>query len=154
MALQRDTLYPGRYNAPTPGQPQGGFKNRSAPGNLDGSYLDQAWLNDWSGFFSRLLAKAGITANGNADTALASQYFDGAEAIFKSGRKNAFVNGNTEIIQDGLGPFTPLNDEYPIDQFQYRTQPDGGVINNNSAQSVAFAAGSSGVEGNPKRFLL
>jgi hypothetical protein len=76
MALQRDTRYPGRWTASTGGHPQGAFKNRTAPGSLDGSYIEQDWANDWDGYFSSLLGAAGLTANGNVDAVGASQYFD------------------------------------------------------------------------------
>ncbi len=76
MALKRNERYPGRFSNPTTAQPQGAFKNRSAPNAQDGSYLEQDWANDWSGFFGRLLTVAGVTANGNVDTALSSQYYD------------------------------------------------------------------------------
>ncbi len=76
MALKRDTRYPGRFTAGDSAHPQGAFKNRSAPGAKDGSYLEKDWANDWDGFFAAVLTAAGVTANGNVDTALASQYYD------------------------------------------------------------------------------
>lgn len=76
MAIDRNTRYPGRFDAPTAARPQGAFKNRTAPGAKDGSYLERDWANDWDGFFGSLLRSAGLTPNGTPDTALASQYFD------------------------------------------------------------------------------
>lgn len=76
MALQRDNTYPGRFTPATPEQPQGAFKNRTTATAQDGSYLEQQWVNDWSGFFSSLLSNANITANGNVDEVGSSQYFD------------------------------------------------------------------------------
>jgi len=76
MALELDSRYPGRFNPGDADYPQGSFKNRTAPGALDGSYLEQDWANDKEGFFQRLMAQAGLTANGEVDTALASQYYD------------------------------------------------------------------------------
>lgn len=81
MALKRNERYPGRFSNPTTAQPQGAFKNRTAPGAQDGSYLEQDWANDWSGFFGRLLTVAGITPNGNVDTALSSQYYDALNTL-------------------------------------------------------------------------
>lgn len=81
MSLKRNERYPGRFSNPTTAQPQGAFKNRTAPNAQDGSYLEQDWANDWSGFFGRLLTVAGITPNGNVDTALSSQYYDALTAI-------------------------------------------------------------------------
>lgn len=84
MALKRNETYPGRFNNPTTAHPQGAFKNRTAPGAQDGSYLEQQWANDWDGFFGRLLTIAAIDANGNVDTALDSQYYTALIAAVKS----------------------------------------------------------------------
>lgn len=81
MAIDRNSRYPGRFDAPTTARPQGAFKNRSAPNAKDGSYLERDWANDWDGFFGSLLRAAGITANGTPDTALASQYFDALRSL-------------------------------------------------------------------------
>lgn len=82
MALKRNERYPGRFSNPTTEQPQGAFKNRTAPSAQDGSYLEQDWANDWSGFFGRLLTVADITANGDVDTALSSQYYDALDSLY------------------------------------------------------------------------
>lgn len=76
MALQRNIRYTGRFDNPSTAHPQGAFKNRSAPGAQDGSYLEKDWANDWDGFFARLLTVAGLTPNGDVDSATASQYYD------------------------------------------------------------------------------
>ena len=76
MALQRDTLYAGRFNTATTAHPQGAFKNRTTSTAQDGSYLEAQWLNDWDGFFGSLLSKAGLTPNGSVDAVGASQYFN------------------------------------------------------------------------------
>lgn len=95
MALQRDTRYPGRWTTASSGHPQGAFKNRTAPGSLDGSYIEQDWANDWDGYFSSLLDAAGLTANGNVDAVGASQYFSAMQTLLNqssgavSGRRQA-----------------------------------------------------------------
>lgn len=81
MALKRDVRYPGRWTAASSGHPQGAFKNRTAPGSLDGSYIEQDWANDWDGFFSSLLNGAGISANGSVDAVGASQYFSAFQSL-------------------------------------------------------------------------
>lgn len=94
MALKRDVRYPARYSAASSGQPQGAFKNRSAPGASDGSYLEADWLNDWSAFFSSLLIGAGTTINGNVDAVGACQTYDallGLIATPKTFSLNDFV---------------------------------------------------------------
>lgn len=81
MALQRDTRYPGRWTTGNAAHPQGAFKNRTAPGSLDGSYIEQDWANDWDGYFASLLNAAGMTANGTVDAVGASQYFTALKTI-------------------------------------------------------------------------
>lgn len=113
MALKRNERYPGRFSNPTTSHPQGGFKNRSAPSAQDGSYLEQDWANDWDGFFGRLLTVAGITANGNVDTALSSQYYDALSAamtgrlvniqIFTSSGTYTPSPGTKKIIIEAVG---------------------------------------------------
>ena len=84
MALKRNERYPGRFENPTTAHPQGAFKNRTSPTSQDGSYLEADWANDWSGFFGRLLTAGSITANGNVDTALDSQYYTALIAAVKN----------------------------------------------------------------------
>lgn len=76
MAINLDDRYPGRANPKTLNYPQGSFKNRTSPTSKDGTYLEQDWANDMLGFFQAMMKKAGISANGNVDTAQASQYLD------------------------------------------------------------------------------
>jgi hypothetical protein len=57
--------------------PEGSFKNETAPGALDGTPLEKAWPDDIQGLLQSLLAAAGISATGNADTVLAPQYLAG-----------------------------------------------------------------------------
>lgn len=75
MSLKLNERYPGRFDNPSSQYPQGAFKNRSAPGVLDGSYLEKDWANDKEGLFQSLLVAAGITPNGEVDTVGSSQYF-------------------------------------------------------------------------------
>lgn len=76
MAIIPGSSYPGKINAPTTAYPLGSAKNVSAPSAGDGTPLLANWLNDMWGFYQKLLAEGGVTASGNPDTALASQYFD------------------------------------------------------------------------------
>lgn len=106
MALKRNETYPGRFSNPTDDHPQGAFKNRSAPGAQDGSYLEQQWANDWDGFFGRLLTLAEISPNGNVDTASSSQYYDALKSLFLQ-RTNPFgdinSDGTVEKALENLG---------------------------------------------------
>lgn len=81
MAIDRFARYPGRFDPPTSASPQGAFKNRTAPGAKDGSYLERDWANDWDGFFGSLLRSAGMTPDGTPDTALSSQYFSAMNSV-------------------------------------------------------------------------
>ena len=81
MAMKLYERYPGRFSPATSAYPQGAFKNRSAPGAKDGSYLEKDWANDKEGFFGSLLRAAGMTPNGDPDTALSSQYFDAMKSL-------------------------------------------------------------------------
>ena len=101
MALQRDTHYPGRWTTANAAHPQGAFKNRTAPGSLDGSYIEQDWANDWDGYFSALLNAASITPNGNVDTATSSQYFTALQAMLSQtghGQCRLSVSSTTTLL--------------------------------------------------------
>lgn len=98
MSLKLNERYPLRFNNPTADYPQGSFKNRSAPGAKDGSYLEKDWANDKEGFFQSLLASAGIAPNGLVDKVGSSQYFSSIMKILKvsnyavaSGPVNAYT---------------------------------------------------------------
>lgn len=108
MALKRNETYPGRFSNPTDDHPQGAFKNRTAPGAQDGSYLEQQWANDWDGFFGRLLTLAEISPNGNVDTASSSQYYDALKSLFLQrtdpfGDINSDGTVETALANLGLG---------------------------------------------------
>lgn len=81
MALNLPNRYPGRFTPPSDGYPQGSFKNRTAPGALDGSYLEKDWANDKEGFFQSLIDAAGITVNDLPDEVGSSQYYDALLAV-------------------------------------------------------------------------
>lgn len=82
MALKRNERYPGRFENPSAENPQGAFKNMTAPNAKDGAYLERDWANDLFALHSALLLNAGITPNGQVDNALNSQYFDAAKLLF------------------------------------------------------------------------
>jgi hypothetical protein len=85
MAINRSDRYPGRWDTPTPGQPEGACKNKTGPSAVDGSYLEKDWMNDFCAFFSSLLG--GVAASGTPDSVGASQYFDGLiDIIYPVGR--------------------------------------------------------------------
>lgn len=101
MALKLNERYPGRFNSPTSQYPQGSFKNRTAPGAKDGSYLEQDWANDALAFLSSLLSGAGITPNGNVDTVGASQYYTALQGLIGSDKFLKIANNLYEIKDAG-----------------------------------------------------
>lgn len=97
MAINLDEKYPGRAQPKSVRYPQGAFKNRTAPDSQDGTYLEQDWANDMSGFLQWLLANAGITANGQVDNALASQYADALIKLVENQQATETKNGTVSI---------------------------------------------------------
>ncbi|WP_341232360.1 hypothetical protein [uncultured Methylophaga sp.] len=80
MAIKLAERYPTRASDPSLAYPTGSFKNKSAPGAVDGTPLEKDWANDFLGFRDALLDAAEIVANGDIDTAQASQTFDALTA--------------------------------------------------------------------------
>lgn len=63
------------FNAADADYPEGSFKNTGTPTGVDGSELKAIWVNDWAGFFQKLIDLAGITPSGSPDTVPISDYF-------------------------------------------------------------------------------
>jgi hypothetical protein len=82
MGINPSTKYPGRTTPPDADYPYGGGQNETVDGADDGTPLEIATLNDFWGFFQKLLQTAGITPSGNPDTAQLSDYFT---ALLESG---------------------------------------------------------------------
>lgn len=97
MAINLATRYPGRANPADTNYPQGSFKNRSAPGVLDGSYLEKDWANDFFAFFQQLLVEAGISPNDTVDNATNSQYYQALKSVFAE--KNDFLSIATTAFE-------------------------------------------------------
>ena len=140
MALLRYNRYPGYWLSPTTSYPQGAFKNKSSDNADDGSYAEADWLNDWDGFFGRLLTQAGISANGTVDSAQSSQYYDALAKLFPlaslftgdvsdSGyiQIPVLVNGSTKNILINWLPWTGITGTTPV---QGVYEVDNAVIYN------------------------
>lgn len=82
MALKIDTEFPGQSVAGDANYPQGSARNVTTPGDGTGTPLVARLLNDFFGFFQRLLDEAGITPSGDPDTVVNSDYFDALQTIF------------------------------------------------------------------------
>lgn len=70
--------------APTTDYPLGSIKNDSVPGAADGTPLEKDWGNNVEGFHQALMAEAALTANGTADTAIASQLLEAVKIVAAS----------------------------------------------------------------------
>ena len=81
MSIKVFERYAPRANPADSNYTNGSFKNESVPGADDGTPLEVATINDLQGFTDSLLAEAGITADGNPDTALVSQRLDASKKV-------------------------------------------------------------------------
>ena len=82
MALNFDGRYTPDSTPADANYPYGSFKNETVPGALDGTPYEKDWGNDMLGFFQKLLNYANIVPSGNAETIVASQYFQALEKTF------------------------------------------------------------------------
>lgn len=90
MALNPNTnaTMAGRITLPTADYPYGSSKDETSPGAGDGTPYFAGRANDIFGFQQALLRAASIVPNGNADTALASEY---VQAIVEIASGRAFT---------------------------------------------------------------
>lgn len=98
MAINPNTKYPGRVQAPDADYPYGSSKNETTPGAGDGTPYEKARADDIFGFQQAILNEAGIVPSGNAETINDSDYLDGLKTLLKTGRKNKLI-GNFFINQ-------------------------------------------------------
>jgi hypothetical protein len=103
MAIEWSTEYAVGVNAPSAEYPGGSAKNATTPTSTDGFPNEVAWLNDFLGFFARLISEAGITVSGSPDTVLASDYFDALQSLNVS--ISRLISGSTTIV-DGDNEMT------------------------------------------------
>lgn len=155
MALDRSNRYPGRFENPTTASPQGAFKNRTSPTAQDGSYFEADWANDWDGFFGRLLTLAGVSPNGNVDTASSSQYYDALKSLFLQrtdpfGDINSDGTVETALANLGLGTAAKRNaDARLINGIPDMSSFRGNMIGNGYIKIPIIGAG-----GGPQTFIL
>lgn len=155
MALDRSNRYPGRFENPTTASPQGAFKNRTSPTAQDGSYFEADWANDWDGFFGRLLTLAGVSPNGNVDTASSSQYYDALKSLFLQrtdpfGDINSDGTVETALANLGLGTAAKRNaDARLINGIPDMSSFRGNTIGNGYIKIPIIGAG-----GGPQTFIL
>lgn len=87
MALNQKIRYPVGTAIGDANYPVGSAVNSTAPGALNGYPWEKDQINDLFGYFQGLLSRAGITASGNPDTVLVSDYLDALSVLtgFRSG---------------------------------------------------------------------
>lgn len=88
MSIKPFDRYGPRANPADGNYPNGSFKNESIPGADDGTPLEVATINDLQGFTDALLSEAGVAADGNPDTVLASQRLESIKKITKQNASN------------------------------------------------------------------
>lgn len=82
MAIIPNDQYPGKTAGPTANYPLGEPRNITTPGDGTGTPWDAALVKDLFGFQQALLKAANITASGDPDTALVSQYLQALQSLF------------------------------------------------------------------------
>ena len=97
MALNPSTngVMSGRITAPDANYPFGSSKDETSAGAGDGTPYFKARADDIFGFQQALLTEASIVPNGNAETAISSQYLDSLRVLSQL-------------------PYSPLMGEYPV----------------------------------------
>jgi len=97
MALNPSTngTMSGRITAPDASYPYGSSKDETSAGAGDGTPYFKARADDIFGFQQALLSEASIVPNGNAETAISSQYLDSLRVLSQL-------------------PYSPLMGEYPV----------------------------------------
>jgi len=85
MALDLAATYPGQM-AVDGAYPQGKARNRSTPGDSDGTPWEEQIVNDLLGLEQSLIDAAGITPSGVPDEVGASDYFDALTTLFRGTR--------------------------------------------------------------------
>jgi len=126
MALDINDTYT-NSTAADASYPYGSAKNETSPGDLDGTPLEKAGLDDLYGLMQSLLAGAGIVPNGNPDTVLAPQYLASIfnlrwydKVDFAVGSKVVGSNGVTYVCKEANGPATTVQD--PVTESAPRTK--------------------------------
>lgn len=99
MALNPETEWPGRVEDSNADYPFGGAKNETALDAFDGTPFDARFINDMWGFFQGLLSGAGITPNGNPETAQVSQYLQALQAFFGPETQTLEIGGQADPDQ-------------------------------------------------------
>ena len=133
MAINLNTEFTPRINAPDANYPTGSIKDSTTPTAGDGTPLRAVWGNDWQGFSDAMLALAGLTANGSADTAISSQRLDALLQI---------ISDATGLIPVTGGGTLEINKRYLITDSNTYTLPDttGLIVGKDNVEVYKLAA--------------
>ena len=126
MSIDPSTQFPGQIAVPSAAYPLGSAQDITTPGDGTGTPWEKVLINDIWGVLQKLLDAAGITADGNPDTVLASQYYEGLIALL--GRSAPLVFANTTTLAAGttVGGDTAV---FVIGQ-ALKIQVTGGLVRN------------------------
>lgn len=140
MAINPGSTYPGQTVPPNAAYPQGSAKDVTAPGTGDGTPLRALWVNDLWGFQQAILAEAGFTPSGLAETATASQYLSGlkkiltgrliARRVFTANGTYTPTAGTTKVIVTVVGG----------------GGGGGGTFSTSASQNASGSGGGGGAE--------
>lgn len=131
MALNVNDFFTPRANPPDANYTTGSFKDRSLPGELDGTPLLAADRNDIQGFTDALLALADITHSGAPDTALASDRLEALKIIIRARTGYIYVTGGGQL---------EINERYLIGDSDTYTLPDTSSLTLKDRVEVAKIA--------------
>lgn len=82
--IDPSVTYPGLVSTPDANYPYGGAINETSSGALDGTPLEQKWVNDFYGLIQHAVNLAGVVPTNTAETAQASQVMDSLATAFRS----------------------------------------------------------------------
>nr|DAI76054.1 MAG TPA: tail collar domain protein [Caudoviricetes sp.] len=149
MTFYLDNRYPDRVNKRTAQYPRGSFKNRSAPDQVDGTYLEQDWKNDERGFFEKIINEAGIIPNGKIDNGEECQLYDGLMSLIQGRIQTstttlwAMAGGTSDAITAQFDREVPLKNGVQIYvrmAYANQTQAPTLRVNNGVAKTIVKGA--------------
>lgn len=100
MALEPSDRYPGQVDVADPGYPLGKARNRSLPGDSDGTPWEEDLVNDIWGLLQSLLDQVGLAPSGTPDAVGASQYL---KALRELRTESHIVNWRDDVHDSGAG---------------------------------------------------
>ncbi|BAV81065.1 putative tail-fiber protein [Vibrio phage CKB-S1] len=93
-----ESVYDGKISeANLQDYPFGQAQNITNPGDGTGTPWDQIFINEVWGLFAALLTEAGVTPNGNPETAQASQYLDAIVSLIRATSASTTQRGSVEL---------------------------------------------------------